>query len=85
VGRPLSIEYPGEALKKKGGRDKPAKKAAVYLVKRYSGLSNREIGHFCGGMHYSALSKSSARFEREMEKNSELRRLVKALMSNVKT
>ena len=64
--------------------DNTAKKAALYLVKRYSGPSNHEIGRFFGGMHYSAVNKSSARFERQMEDDGQLRTLVEALMSNVK-
>lgn len=74
-----------EKIKNKGGRDNIAKKMAIYLIKRYAGLSNQEIGNFFGGMHYSAVSKSSVRFEREMEKNGELSSFVKKLVSNVKT
>jgi chromosomal replication initiation ATPase DnaA len=32
----------------------------IYLIKRYSGLGNQEIGELFGGKHYSAVSKSAA-------------------------
>jgi hypothetical protein len=38
-----------------------------------------------GGMHYSAMSKPSARFEKEMVENRGLSTLVNGLMSKVKT
>jgi hypothetical protein len=74
-----------EAIKGKGRRDNRARKVAIYLVKRYSGLSNEEIGELFGGIHYSAVSKVSARVEREMEGDKKLSKLVEALNSKVKT
>ena len=76
---------PEESIKEKGGRDNTAKKVALYLIKRYSGLSNQEIGELFGGMHYSAVSKSSTRLEQEMAKDKEIATLLKELVSNVKT
>ncbi len=38
-----------------------------------------------GGMHYSAVSKPSARFEKEMAENRKLSTLVNGLKSKVKT
>ena len=38
-----------------------------------------------GGMHYSTVSKSSTRFEKEMAENRRLSTLVNGLMSKVKT
>ena len=74
-----------EALQNQGGRNNTAKKVAIYLIKRYSGLSNREIGQMFGGVHYSAISQSSKRLEVEMENNENLHKLIRDLMSNVKT
>ncbi len=75
----------GHLFQGRGGRNNTPKKVAIYLIKRYAGLSNQEIGKLFGGMHYSAVSKSSARFEKEMAENRRLSTLVNGLMSKVKT
>lgn len=72
-------------VKGKGGRNNRARKVAIYLIKRYSGLTNQEIGNLFGGMHYSAVSKSSARLESEMAEDKDLRNVVERLVSHVKT
>ena len=54
-------------------------------MSQYAGLSNQEIGKLFGDMHYSAVSKSSARFEKEMAENRRLSTLINGLMSKVKT
>jgi chromosomal replication initiation ATPase DnaA len=43
---------PEARLVQKQGRNNTAKKVAVYLMKRYAGLDNREIGQVFGGIHY---------------------------------
>ena len=48
-------------------------------------FQGRYKGKLFGDMHYSAVSKSSARLEKEMSKNKRLLNLVKRLMSHVKT
>ena len=74
-----------DILKGKGARNNTAKKMAIYLIKRYSGLGNQEIGELFGGMHYSAVSKSSAKLEREMAEDRNLRNLVEDVVSHVKS
>lgn len=69
----------------KSGRDNVARKAAVYLVKRYSGQSNAEIGRRFGGIHYSAVSKIYARFMQEIHADKKLENAVYQVMSHVKT
>ncbi len=56
----------------RGERGNRARKVAIYLVKRWSGLSNEEIGRMFGGIHYSAVSKGSARLETEMASDKRL-------------
>ena len=80
-----ALQTEADLLKRKGGRNNTARRVAMYLMKRYSGLSNEEIGQFFGGLHYSAVSKSYARLEHEMGQNRELRSLVQGLMSHVKS
>ncbi len=74
-----------ESLKRKCSRDNRARKVAIYLIKRYSGLGNQEIGDWFGGMHYSSVSKLSSRLEETMASDENLSELVKEVMSNVKT
>ena len=39
------------------GKSTLPRNAAMYLMKRYSGLGNRDIGELFGGLHYSGVSK----------------------------
>ncbi len=65
----------------RGERGNRARKVAIYLVKRWSGLSNEEIGGMFGGIHYSVVSKRSARLETEMARDKRLAKLVGELES----
>ncbi len=69
----------------RGQRNHTARKIAIYLIKRYCGLSNEEIGKFFGGLHYSAISQASARFTKVMERDKDLSNVIQEIMSNVKT
>jgi hypothetical protein len=51
----------------------------------YACLDNKEISKVFGWLHYSAVSKSAARLEKELSKDKDLAKLVDRLMSNVKT
>jgi chromosomal replication initiation ATPase DnaA len=48
-------------------------------AQRYAGMSNEEIGKRFGEIHYSAVSKASARVKEEMASDHALWRLVNAL------
>ena len=93
MGRPLKIEYPGALyhVTSRGNErmdiflDDWDRKKFLGILERYAGLSNQEIGKLFGGMHYSSVSKSSTRFEKEMAENRRLSTLVNGLMSKVKT
>lgn len=61
-----------------------SRNVAIYLAKRYSGLSNRKIGEIFGGIHHSAVSKASGRLEEEIKKDKRLFRLVEEVKSHVK-
>jgi putative transposase len=74
----------GEELKARGSRNNKARNVAIYLVKRSCGLSNREIGEIFGGIHYSAVSKASGRFEQEIKGDERLLRLTEKIKSHVK-
>ncbi len=74
-----------EEITKKGTRDNPARTIAIYFVKRYTGLSNQEVGKLFGGIHYSAVSKVSARLEDKMKDDKTLSGLTERIKSHVKT
>lgn len=61
-----------DVINDKDIRNNAARKAAIYLVYRYSGLSNEEVGKIFGGIHYSAVSKVSARLKEELGNNRKL-------------
>ena len=73
-----------EALNGKRQRGNQARKVAVYLVKRYSGLDNGRVGQLFGGIHYSAVSKVAATLEQELAKDQRLTKLVEAVKSQIK-
>lgn len=73
----------GEVLTR--GKKEEGRKVAVYLIQRYSGLSNREIGEIFGGIHSSSISKISIRLKEEMARDKNLYSLVNRIESNVKT
>jgi chromosomal replication initiation ATPase DnaA len=82
VAKTFGIEE-GEVLYR--GKQEEGRKVAVYLIQRYSGLSNRDIGELFGGIHCSSISKISMRLKDEMARNKYLDSLVKRIESNVKT
>lgn len=70
---------------KRRGRGNIARAVAIYIMQRYSGKSNEEIGKIFGGIHYSAVSKTLARLKEKMEDDKKLLRFVNSVISNVKT
>ena len=71
------------SLKKRGWGNRP-RGAAIYLIKKYAGLDNREIGAMFGGVHPSTVSKASVRFAAELVRDRRLSRLVKHALSNAR-
>lgn len=59
-----------------------AKKAAVYLLRKNTGLTNARIGELFG-MKLAAVSKATLSFEREMEADADLRNTIKQITSKV--
>lgn len=60
---------------------------AIYFGKKYTGLTNREIGERFGGLSYSGVTRVSQRFEEKLAKNMTLRGQVEEIdnrISNVK-
>jgi chromosomal replication initiation ATPase DnaA len=57
---------------------------AIYLLKRYSGLTNRQIGDMFGGISFSAVSKLVKRYSPRVAEDRKLGKKIEALLSNVK-
>jgi chromosomal replication initiation ATPase DnaA len=74
----------GEELLEKGSRSNTARKVALYLTQRYTGLSNREIGERFGGIEASGVSKTASRVKEEMVSDKKLSKLVGVLHSSCK-
>jgi len=69
----------------RGARGIGARRVALYLAQRYTGLSNKAIGERLGGVHYSAVSKASGKLREEMNCDQRLSKLVNELDSQFKT
>jgi len=68
-----------------GKRWKEARNAGIYLMKRYSGASNEEIGKLLGGMSYSAVTKAFQRFRKELREDRGLQKEVGKLEKKLST
>jgi REP element-mobilizing transposase RayT len=64
-------------------RDKrsEARKACIYLLKKYTGASNVEIGEMFGKLTYSTVAKISQSFAKRMEEDKELRERLKGILA----
>jgi putative transposase len=69
----------------KGSRANTARKAAIYFMQRYAGLGNAEVGELFGGLHYSAVSKASARLREDIAKDKKLSKIIQRIDSHFKT
>jgi REP element-mobilizing transposase RayT len=67
------------------GKANTARKAAIYFMQRYAGLGNAEVGELFGGIHYSAVSKASARLRKDMAKDKYLSEIIQRIDSHFKT
>ncbi|MFH1665382.1 MAG: hypothetical protein ABIA77_04465 [Candidatus Omnitrophota bacterium] len=60
-----------------------AKKESIYLMKRLTGMTNKEIGDLFG-IGYTSVSKVCSRMEEEMSRNKSLKKKLEQQMSHVK-
>jgi len=68
-----------------GNKSSKVRSTGIYLLKRYSGASNKEIGGLFGGMSYSAVTKAFQRFKKELGEDSKLRHQVQGLELKMST
>ena len=79
-------EHYGVALEEVAGNKRSeARNAGVYLLKKYTGATNTEIGALFGGITYSAVAKISQNFSRLMADDKELRGRIKNLLGHIST
>lgn len=81
----ISSEYKikKEDLLKSKNKQNQAKKNCIYLLKRLTGSSNKEIGKTFN-ISYSAVSKAGSSFEEEMLKNKKTKKLIESQVSHFK-
>ena len=58
---------------------------AIYLMKRHSGLSNLEVAKQFGGLHCSGVTKTCTRLELETKGDKGQQKVIREVMSKVKT
>ena len=71
-------------ITRRGRKGNEGRELAPYLTKRYTGLSNGEIGSLFGGIQPSGVTKASGRVEEKMKRDVRIRGLMGAIMSKVK-
>lgn len=71
-----------EQMCKSKKRPMTARKAALYLLRRKTGLTNAQIGELFG-MKLAAVSKSALSFERQMAKDRKLKLAIEQISSKV--
>ena len=49
-----------------------AKKAAIYLIKKHTAVTNRQIGEHFGGLSYSGVAKITERFSAALKRDKRL-------------
>ena len=64
------------------GKGEP-RDTVIYLIKKYTGLTNRQIGEIFGGLSYSAVAKIHKRFSEKTAKDRSLKKRLTALTSNI--
>jgi chromosomal replication initiation ATPase DnaA len=57
---------------------------AIFLMKKSTGLTNRQIGSLFGNLSYSGVAKANQRFSEKTKRDNGLKRKIEQIMSNVK-
>ena len=71
-------------VKMRGIRGNMARNVAIYMSKRYCGLTNQEIGNIFGEIHHSAVSKVSGRLEERIKEDKKLNIFIEEIKPHVK-
>jgi chromosomal replication initiation ATPase DnaA len=75
-----SCEHFGESPEKaKSNSRSVARKVGIYLAKKHTAATNRQIGALFGGMGYAAVAKACQRVAMQVEKDEALQEDIEAL------
>ena len=75
------LNVPEREIKETKKRGYIAKELTVYLMKKYSDMSNNEIAAIFGGMHPSAMTKIAQRTEAKIRSDESFKKIASGLIS----
>lgn len=64
-------------------RNRRQRKIAIYLLKKHTGATNKEIGEIFDGLSYSAISRSNERFQTHLQKDRKLKKEINEIESKL--
>jgi len=62
-----------------GNRRSQARNAAIYLLKKYTGATNTEIGELFEDLSYSAIAKISQNFSKQLANDGDIQCVIKKI------
>lgn len=83
VARELGVDE--KEIRNRGRGENIARNVGIYMVKKYGGMSNKEVAEEFGSLHYSSIRKVEQRLEEKMKKDKKLKKLVDEICSHIKT
>lgn len=66
-----------------GNRRSQARNAAIYLLKKYTGATNTEIGELFEGLSYSAIAKISQNFSKQLANDGDIQCVIKKIQGHI--
>ena len=66
-----------------GNRRSQARNAGIYLLKKYTGATNTEIGELFGGLSYSAVAKISQNFSKQLANDKDMQCVIKKIQEQI--
>lgn len=66
-----------------GNRRSQARNAGIYLLKKYTGATNADIGELFGSISYSAVAKISQNFSKQLAGDKELKCVIRKIQDQI--
>ncbi|NVL90057.1 MAG: transposase [Desulfobacterales bacterium] len=66
-----------------GNKNREYRNIAIYLLRKHTGLTNKQVGQLVGNISYSAVSKAYQRFSEKLKKDKVLKKKVGKIVSNL--
>lgn len=76
-----TYKVPREDVLRKRGE---VRDLSMYLMKRYTGMTNRQIGELCGGVSFSGVAKADKRFSLRVAEDLKLKKKIDLIISKFK-